>query len=126
MWYDVFSDALDEFTSMNENANIKGGIPLSILPMQWDIRVPYESNKVVTLKTGAYLSDPLKVHQRSFDLQFEDQQSKTNREATIAQYDRSITRLTSELAALESGTDAHKTKKQELIRILLNENESRQ
>ena len=112
MWYDVFSDALDEFPSMNEEANLKGGIPLSVLPLQWDIRVPYESNKVVTLKTGAFL-DPA-MPPEVIDLQFEDEQSKTSRVNMLAQYDSVITRLTTELADLESGTDAHRNKQQEL------------
>lgn len=114
LWYDVFSDALDEFPSMNEEENIKGGIPLSILPMQWDIRVPYESNKVVTLKTGAFLGNPASANPEVIDLQFEDEQSKQNRVNMLAQYDSAITRLQAELDALESGTDAHRNKQQEL------------
>ena len=111
LWYDVFSDALDEFPSMNEEANIQGGIPLNVLPMQWDIRVPYEANKVVTLKTGAFLGN---VGPEIIDLQFEDEQSRTNRTNALAQYNTVITRLTTELAALEAGTDAHTQKQAEL------------
>ena len=111
LWYDVFSDALDEFPSMNEDANIQTGIPVRIEPLQWDIRVPYESNKVVTLKTGVFLGN---AGPEVIDLQFEDEQSKTNRMNNVAQYNTVITRLTTELAALESGTDAHTQKQTEL------------
>ena len=105
LWYDVFSDALDEFPSMNEEKNLNTGIPVKIEPMQWDIRVPYESNKVVTLKTGAFLGN---AGPEVIDLQFEDETSRQNRVNNLANFDSVIARLTTELAALESGTDAHR------------------
>ena len=111
LWYDVFSSALDEFPSMNEDANVLGGLPVKVEPMQWDIRVPYESNKVVTLRTGAYIGN---IGPEVIELQFEDEQSRKNRQTSVAQYNTVIARLTTELDALEEGTDPHTNKQQEL------------
>ncbi len=114
LWYDVFSDALDEFPSMNQDTNIQGGIPLYIKPMQWDIRVPYESNKVVTLKTGAYIKDNDVLTPEIIELRFEDDQTKQGRLNTLKQYDEVIARFASELAELEEGSEAYSNKERDL------------
>ena len=114
LWYDVFSDALDEFPSMNQDTNIQGGIPLYIKPMQWDIRVPYESNKVVTLKTGAYVKDNDVLTPEIIELRFEDDQTKQGRLNTLKQYDEVIARFASELAELEEGSEAYSNKERDL------------
>lgn len=114
LWYDVFSDALDEFPSMNQATNIEGGIPVYLKPMQWDIRVPFESNKMVTLKTGAYIKDDDNLQPEIINLMFEDDQTKANRTNMLKQYDDRIVMLTGELEDLTEGTEAHTNKQREL------------
>lgn len=85
-WDNVVSDGLDLLPSWSEANNPSGGIPIYMKEMQIKATIPYEGNKIVNMKMGAFLDPEEVMNPVVYDLVFEDTASKNAREARLAEY----------------------------------------
>ncbi|MFN7318919.1 MAG: hypothetical protein ACK5S6_05375, partial [bacterium] len=120
MWAESFSDVLDIFAEWKEGAEASvAGLPVKILPMDWECRVPVESNKSVNVNIGLYRTKKVdgkvvvdeSIMPTQYVLSFEDNATKVARETreanlkqNIAELTGQIDGLTAEIAALPDGT----------------------
>jgi hypothetical protein len=131
LWADVHSDVLDVFPAWKEESTKTSGMPLKILPMQWECRVPFETAKVVNVNIGVYSTkkvDGVVVPDEStrptqYVLAFEDNATRAAREkriadetAKIAELTGTIAGLAAEIAALPEGP-AKIEKSQKLVAV---------
>ena len=108
LWADVHSDVLDVFPAWKEESAKISGMPLKILPMQWECRVPFETAKVVNVNIGVYSTkkvDGVVVPDEStrptqYVLAFEDNATRAAREKRIADETAKIAELTGTIAGL--------------------------
>jgi hypothetical protein len=84
MWDGAFSTALDEFPQWKEPEEPIGGIGNYFRQLEWDARLPLDSNKSVKITMGVYSTSACTedAPERK-ELLFEDGQTKRNREAQI-------------------------------------------
>lgn len=104
MWADAFSDVLDIFPEWKEVEGASSGVPLHVLPMEWECRVPYESAKSVNVNIGVYASKDgvanTALRPSQHTLSFEDNATKTARELRVTQMTEKIAELTGTIAGL--------------------------
>lgn len=105
MWEDIFSDALDMFPSWAETTNAVGGVDVTLHCMQWNARMPATGDQSIELKAGAYTvgSEVPTV----FELIFESDVAKANREAEAAQDAATIERIDKDLALSVVGSQRY-------------------
>lgn len=108
LWSDVYSDALDEFPQWKEPEVVVAGIPLAIREMQWDAKIPFESEKSIELKIGVYrmkkVADKWVVDETStpllHTLNFEDERTKAQRLGYDKQIEDRIAQIQQQLESL--------------------------
>lgn len=109
MWQAAFSDAMDELSVWKEPETPVGGIPIYIAPMQWNARIPYESNKSVNLTIGMFLREDYSDIPIQHQINFEDNVTRANREREIAQYEDLVSNIDARLLELDANQDQLKT-----------------
>lgn len=109
MWAESFSDVLDIFAEWKEGTEASvAGLPVKILPMDWECRVPFESNKSVNVNIGLYRTKKVdgqvvvdeSVMPTQYVLSFEDNATKATREKREADLTTNIAELTGQIAGL--------------------------
>jgi len=110
LWADVHSDVLDVFPAWKEEAAKTSGMPLKILPMEWECRVPFETAKVVNVNIGVYSTKKVDgvvvpdegTRPTQYTLAFEDNATRAGREKREADFTTNIAELTGQIAGLEA------------------------
>jgi hypothetical protein len=110
LWADVHSDVLDVFPAWKEEAAKTSGMPLKILPMEWECRVPFETAKVVNVNIGVYSTKKVDgvvvpdegTRPAQYTLAFEDNATRAGREKREADFTTNIAELTGQIAGLEA------------------------
>ena len=108
LWADVHSDVLDVFPAWKEGDSKTSGMPLKILPMEWECRVPFETAKVVNVNIGVYSTKKVngvvvpdeETRPTQYTLAFEDNATRAAREKRVADLTTNISELTGQIAGL--------------------------
>lgn len=108
LWADVHSDVLDVFPAWKEGDSKTSGMPLKILPMEWECRVPFETAKVVNVNIGVYGTKKVDgvvvpdegTRPTQYTLAFEDNATRAAREKRVADFTTNISELTGQIAGL--------------------------
>lgn len=105
LWQQAFSDAMDELDTWKEPATPVGGVPIYIAPMQWDAKIPHNSNKAVDLRIGMFLRNDYSDQPTQHQISFEDTKTRIDRENQIAQYETLVANIDTRIAELGVGQD---------------------
>lgn len=103
LWSDAFSNALDTFPQWSESQTPIRGIPVYMRQLEWDARLPLDSNKAVTVTMGLYPTaacdsqEPVRK-----TLQFEDGATTRARQSQIAQLESLIADRTLAISIIDA------------------------